>query len=47
MLTKSSKTVWKMVRAWSRRVLEKACERVMDVQGDNADDDDDEDNDAG
>jgi len=32
--------VWKGVRAWSRRTLEKASERVMDVQGE--DDDEDE-----
>ncbi|KAI9869350.1 MAG: hypothetical protein M1813_000139 [Trichoglossum hirsutum] len=34
--------VYKGVRAWSRRVLEKAGERVQDVQGDD-DSDDDED----
>lgn len=34
--------VYKGVRAWSRRTLEKAGERVMDVQGED-DDDDDED----
>lgn len=28
------------MRAWSRRALEKAGERVMDVQGDEFDDDD-------
>ncbi|KAF2281440.1 uncharacterized protein EI97DRAFT_390123 [Westerdykella ornata] len=33
--------VYKGVRAWSRRVLEKAGERVMDVQQDEDDDDDD------
>lgn len=33
--------VWKGVRAWSRRTLEQAGERVMDVPG--AEDDDDED----
>jgi hypothetical protein len=33
--------VWKGVRAWSRRTLEKAGERVMDVPG--ADDDDEDD----
>ena len=33
--------VWKGVRAWSRRTLEKAGERVMDVPG-TADDDDDD-----
>lgn len=32
--------VWKGVRAWSRRTLEKAGERVMDVPGGNDDDDD-------
>jgi len=31
--------VYKGVRVWSRRTLEKAGERVMDVQGDNDDDD--------
>lgn len=31
---------WKGVRAWSRRMLEKAGERVMDVQGEEDDDDD-------
>jgi len=35
-------TVWKAVRAWSRRTLEKAGERVMDVPGDDGDDDGDE-----
>ncbi|KAF1997930.1 hypothetical protein P154DRAFT_270238 [Amniculicola lignicola CBS 123094] len=34
--------VWKVVRAFSRRTLEKAGERVMDVQGDDDDDDDEE-----
>ena len=34
--------VWKGVRAWSRRTLEKAGERVMDVPGGNDDDDDEE-----
>jgi hypothetical protein len=33
--------IWKGVRAWSRRTLEKAGERVMDVPG-STDDDDDE-----
>ncbi|KAF2639250.1 hypothetical protein P280DRAFT_454423 [Massarina eburnea CBS 473.64] len=32
--------VYKGTRAWSRRVLEKAGERVMDVQGEDDDDDD-------
>lgn len=36
-----SRGVWKGVRAWSRRTLEKASERVMDVPG--VDDDDEED----
>lgn len=35
--------VWKGVRAWSRRTLESAGERVMDVPGSNEDDDDDAD----
>jgi hypothetical protein len=35
--------VWKGVRAWSRRTLEKAGERVMDVPGANVDDDDEDD----
>ncbi|KAI9718253.1 MAG: hypothetical protein M1812_004243 [Candelaria pacifica] len=35
-------TVYKGVRAWSRRTLEKAGERVMDVHGSDDDDDDDE-----
>ncbi|KAH8811749.1 RING finger domain protein [Xylogone sp. PMI_703] len=34
--------VWKWVRAWSRRTLEKSAERVLDVHGDDDDDDDDE-----
>ncbi|KAI9795459.1 MAG: hypothetical protein M1835_005691 [Candelina submexicana] len=34
-------TVYKGVRAWSRRTLEKAGERVIDVQGSDDDDDDD------
>lgn len=34
--------VWKSVRAWSRRTLERASERVMDVPGDDNDDDDDD-----
>ena len=36
-------TVWKGVRAWSRRFLEKAGARVMDVQGPDQDDDGDDD----
>ncbi|KAI9653211.1 MAG: hypothetical protein M1831_006169 [Alyxoria varia] len=39
-------TVWKGVRAWSGRVLRKAGERVMDVHGDNPNDDDEDDNDG-
>ncbi|KAF2403587.1 hypothetical protein EJ06DRAFT_283642 [Trichodelitschia bisporula] len=35
--------VWKGVRAWSRRTLEKAGERVMDVKGDEDNDDSDDD----
>lgn len=31
--------VYKGVRAWSRHTLEKAGERVMDVAGDDSDDD--------
>jgi hypothetical protein len=34
--------VWKGVRAWSRRTLEQAGERVMDVPGSNDDDDEDD-----
>ncbi len=30
------------MRAWSRKTLEKASERVVDVQGDDDDDDDDD-----
>ena len=37
--------VWKGVRAWSRRTLEQAGERVMDVPGKDEDDDDDDDDD--
>lgn len=35
----NDQAVYKGVRVWSRRTLEKAGERVMDVQGDNDDDD--------
>jgi len=38
--------VWKAVRAWCRRTLEKAGERIVDVQGD-VDDEDEEVEDAG
>ncbi|KAF2143255.1 uncharacterized protein K452DRAFT_357610 [Aplosporella prunicola CBS 121167] len=34
--------VWKTVRAWSRRLLKKAGQRVMDVQGHDSDDEDDD-----
>lgn len=34
-------TVWKGVRVWSARTLQKAGERVMDVQGEDEGDDDD------
>ncbi|KAI5369326.1 Putative Zinc finger, RING-CH-type, Zinc finger, RING/FYVE/PHD-type [Septoria linicola] len=38
----ASYAIWKLVRAWSRRTLESASERVMDVGGnDNNDDEDD------
>jgi hypothetical protein len=37
--------VWKVVRVWSRKTLEKASERVLDVAGD--DDDEEEDEDSG
>lgn len=36
------KAIYKGVRAWSRRTLERAGERVMDVQGDDDDDGEDE-----
>lgn len=39
--------VWKGVRAWSRRTLEKASEKVVDVQGEAGDGDEDEDNSNG
>lgn len=39
--------VWKAVRAWSRRTLEKAGERVMDVHGDDEDEDESSDASAG
>lgn len=39
--------VYKGIRAWTRRTLEKAGERVMDVGLDNDDDDDDDGNGAG
>lgn len=39
--------VWKGVRAWSRRTLEKASEKVVDVQGEAGDDDEDESNSNG
>lgn len=36
----ASYAIWKLVRAWSRRTLESAGERVMDVPGSKDDDDD-------
>jgi hypothetical protein len=41
-----SQTVWKGVRSWSRRILKKAGERVIDVQGDDNDEDEDGDDEA-
>lgn len=38
--TDIQQSVWKGVRGWSRRTLERAGERVMDVQGANDDDED-------
>lgn len=38
--------VWKAVRAWSRRTLESAGERVLDVTGEDDDDNDTEDKEA-
>ena len=35
--------VWTWVRAWTRRTLESAEERVVDVQGDDEDEEDEED----
>lgn len=46
---RTCQAVYKGVRAWCRRTLEKAGERVMDVSGDGNDDnnnDDDDDNDG-
>jgi len=37
-----TQALWKGVRAWSKRIMEKAGERVLDVQGEDFDDDDDE-----
>jgi hypothetical protein len=39
-VTNTKQAIYKGVRVWSRRTLERAGERVMDVQGDNDDDDD-------
>ena len=36
----TSQTAWQAVRAWSRRTLEKAGERVVDVHGEEDDEDD-------
>lgn len=41
-ITELSQALYKGVRVWTRRVLEKAGERVIDVQGDDDDDDDDD-----
>lgn len=41
----ASYAIWKLVRAWSRRTLESAGERVMDVPG-STDEDEDEDDEA-
>lgn len=39
MHTDSEQAIYKGVRSWSRRTLERAGERVMDVQGDDEDED--------
>lgn len=39
--------MWRGVRAWSRRVLEKASEKVLDVQGVDDGDDSTDDEDEG
>lgn len=36
----TSQAVWKVVRAFSRRVLQNAMQRVVDVEGDDQDDED-------
>jgi hypothetical protein len=36
-------TVWKGVRTWSRKALQKAGERVVDVHGEEEDDEEDAD----
>jgi hypothetical protein len=41
-LTDKSQGVWKVVRIWSKKTLEKASGRVLDIGGDEGDDDDDE-----
>jgi len=38
-MTNIRQAIYKGVRVWSRRTLERAGERVMDVQGDNDDED--------
>lgn len=35
-------TVWRLVRSWSQRTLERAADRVVDVQGDDDGDEEDE-----
>jgi hypothetical protein len=39
-VTNIEEAIYKGVRVWSRRTLERAGERVMDVQGDNEEDED-------
>jgi hypothetical protein len=39
-VTNIEQAIYKGVRVWSRRTLERAGERVMDVQGDNEEDED-------
>ena len=43
MLMLTIQAVWKFVRNLSLRFLEKASERVLDVQGDDDDDEEEED----
>jgi len=38
--------VWKAVRSWSKRTLEKSGERVMNVQGDDDEDEDEDEDEA-
>ena len=39
--------VWKVVRVWSKKTLERASGRVLDVGGDGQDEDEDDDDDSG